>query len=760
MGAAKEPPAPFTPSLSKHDFLLKVREIDYESEEKKAIAYPQDILDIASALEHYHGLVASSGPLLKDKDAQDSEVFRSIRERWNALEMIDQAIFRWNANHLIPARRLSFFRHLSVMEDLLREVNETRVGIVKLMERLKIPPYPNAIRTDYNARRFNELWKAQLDGRFLKCDWSGPIGERRRFDLNAHVLRLILSDTTNSLVSEVAGQLDINEKPAIYLYDDPNGLPFVQLPALLIRTEGVKRTRITKSPLVPGLLEGRMYVPSGCEQGTAGHRGDKLLSFYPPILHLANVLEGSKATNIGRKGYRPEIENQLRTELKLPPMASWEYHVRTPDEYALVDEFDGLVVDSLEELSLQQGKRKPENATVAPPQPTPNRMGRGRFDRNWRSELISRVKPRLTPETSEPKPINEKLSGLLEKVRDYKAIGDGTQASVFRLSMSRWGDKNGLILKVLREGSFSSVAEKEDFAAKFLLEMKSPRVLSQASHLISRASPEFQQLLSFADSHRDKALSLSLRTFLASGMEHVIIFREAVGMPLALVQGELASELDLGKSGKFFRALGELAFYDVILGNSDRVLRGIHPSNVFIDHDRPFHLAISAVDHTLDFSWMYAYVRDLNKRSKDGDNVLSSFDLRLLILSPWQDFKKVEKVVADTKTDCSKLLEDMILKWRPQSGFLPVASLFAKFQNAEGAQYPIKVYAQQLHWFEDGFTRGAVNLYEKRELIENLKKQNYPRFQIDATVFFHQCDKVIELVEQRYAELKATLPSW
>ncbi|BDD11838.1 hypothetical protein FUAX_42700 (plasmid) [Fulvitalea axinellae] len=750
--ASKLPPVPES-LLSEEEFLTRSQEYERDSQGKiTPKPHAQDLLDISAALGQYHDTVRHQGSLWAG-ERDEKAILTRLRDRWKALDNVEKTVFAWARSHPIPARRLGFFPHLSLMEKLLGTINRFRAEIADGMERLGISPYTELSERDLLSKQYNQAWKGQLEGKFLKGNWRKEDGQNMRSLLNATVLRLLWhSDRSACLASGCYKALANTDRPVLYLHDYGKGHPNVASPAEYVKTEGgiYDSARLRSASFGADILESRTYVTVDYERGRSPQKRQDLLGFYPPSIHLAYLLDMAQQRTMLRQGFGFGKGTQFATSLGVAHPITGRFFVSSPDEYVWLESEEDAVVGNLDTFKALEGGPSSVGETEIAESARSKTVA---HDTHWRKRFVNRVaKPPEIP----PVIKNEKLDSLLQKVQSYDTVTSGTQASVFKLNPGLWSGTT-LYLKILREGSFSSVAAKEHFAADFLLMLDSPRVRSQVSELVRRNSPEFLTLLAFADEQQNKTLARSLRTFLATDMEHLIVFRPAIGMSLSQVSPEETLVIGVLTDPDFFRAIGELAFYDLLMGNADRVFYGVHKTNLFVEQDFG-QLSISPIDHALDFSWMYSFVRDLDPQSKQYPT-LSSLDLRSMVNEPWKHSAKLKEVFAQTKEGLSRILESEIMGWQSPNGPLgKITETFEERHNSSDYTFSPRVKTEQLRWFKEGFMVGAVHLYEKRHVIDSLRARTDPSFQVDADLFFHQCEKAIELVGIRYQELKKILP--
>ncbi|BDD07369.1 hypothetical protein AUTU_48520 (plasmid) [Aureibacter tunicatorum] len=724
----------------------------------------------------------SEGPKTKSTE-QDyrTEYNKLIWRRWEALDELEKSIYQWSRTCRLTTDNFTFMNNLSIMEELLFEIENDRIEVVKYLSTLDRDLFDSANARSPEAYK-NEIWKRQLSGKFLKGNSDDPQGIRANEIITTEVLKLLKTPGLDPWWRKIHDAYPNPNRSFIYLnFEEHKKSLHLDNPDL-ISMEGLGGNRLMKMNFPTNIEQQRFYSSTS----TPGAKVTEL-SFYPTFAHICNMME------LVYKKIRPSnprldksVENTAREFWQLAEVPDFTQKAlwRVPEEYVLVnsipkpkntirEETDGDEEPTFEPTTkvfksrqgtldevmfaptLYTARHNPKSKKASDHSKTrkvdaDHLMKRHGSRGDWRRDaLLSFGTFHLSHKsTIEEEPPNE-LVKKMERLDRCEKVHLGTQTSVFRLILKPGGQV--LILKVMREGSFSSVAEKEHFAAEYLSIMDSPLVRSQQSYLLGRDSEEFGMLMDFAEALPEKTLINSLQAFRATDMPKLILFDEALGMPVHDMKHAEFVEEGITDMRKFHQGLGELAFYDMLTGNGDRILRGINSSNIFYCKEAK---VLSAVDHTINFTGMYGFAQSLMK-----DTSLPNFDeVDELLKQPILNRVALKELCKATV----KLYEELLIReldaWLSDEPMKISKDYFRVFNHLYAGLY-WEVTPENTVWFFEGFALGALNFHEKSDQLSKLEKLDTRRLGMEVYLFKEICLHMLAVVKPRINSIKAKLKS-
>ncbi|WP_338393941.1 hypothetical protein [Fulvitalea axinellae] len=670
---------------------------------------------IAKALEKYWEARDLQTKALSCKEYDEGVFHGAINHSLEALEFVEEAIFDWNAKNPIPERRLSFFRELDLMENLLCAIDQARGELADTLERFELPVLTE---TGENEQKVNELWRTQCADLLIKGDWSHGSGAQLRSLVNGMVLRLLRSPLGQTLPLKLIDDKHPH-KPLLYLITSDEKLEEARGPEDILLQEGFRQNKVIGTRFPRRLMEHGTYLPIS---GMANPKGPHL-AFHTPITHLANVFELMSNHFTILDMMAQEHTLALRNSWSMARIKGYRFVTRKPEEYVFVTPDAGDLVASLD-----------------PPDP------RYFLPKRQDSETAS---PTPTDETDAPAgaTLEDKIAGL---TACRPVLGMGSQTSVFELT-GTGGEK--LYLKVLREGSLSPSPEREIFASRMLETMDSPKVRSQKAYRLERNSVAFAQLIQFAQTLHDKSLRNSLDTFRSTSIKALVIFEAAMGTCLGAISPQEAKSIKFGEDDSYNLALGELAFYDLMLGNNDRILRSINLDNIFYDFkDKTLH----PVDHNSDFTWMYSYIIDLHRVMNPKAERVSSSELREMLRKPWKHARKLERIKSETIHLFRDIMAQGLDNWLDSDTSLPFTTFHKSSHNQMFNDYrPLGNH--ELGLFESGFLQGALNFHQKKGAIRAMLGTPSQELALEFATLREICEAFFEIMNPRAGRIQEKL---
>ncbi|BDD05683.1 hypothetical protein [Aureibacter tunicatorum] len=365
---------------------------------------------------------------------------------------------------------------------------------------------------------------------------------------------------------------------------------------------------------------------------------ESYLTFHPPYLQLAVVLEEylrlmadtSEFRGIWQAGVAKNYHKFIATECGLPEFSKMQelpmidtLHTEQAktSEWMLVEPYD--IEESLPHLndlevtlptarfipagqhpqaSLMSGFKSVDIALEAAPSPQASFMPPlpevDVFDASTaeKPDVLKRfdspafkwnISPSSDCGASELVDVTNPLEKLIGQVNVSTPM-QGNRSMVFFLTDEAG---NQLVLKFLKEGSFSEDASKEAIAANFLKTFSGPSLQSQSCTMVKPSMPSWKSLLSkLNEDSESKKLVSEYRTSLAKSLPFILVMERAKGSPLDV------KHVNYGNSLNFMHAAGQLAFFEMLMGNHDRIFGGIYKMNLHYD---AINKVLHAIDHII-----------------------------------------------------------------------------------------------------------------------------------------------------------------
>ncbi|MCG8475146.1 MAG: hypothetical protein MI784_06700 [Cytophagales bacterium] len=492
---------------------------------------------------------------------------------------------------------------------------------------------------------------------------------------------------------------------------------------------------------------------------------------FPPVLYLARILYSyliARSKSVSYLFFKPESWQELEKEAGIPPI-----DFTKPGR--LLDTEDPGLTEGLASFHIQEVAGTPfpslRTTTPKPAQSTPfSPAGSSSESLSFRQRQVMRLlaKTQQRPVVVSETPQSEgAVNSAALRNRFFPSVEfdpdavlsvsqpqkQGTQSFNFFLSM-----KSGetLVMKLLRESSWSSMPEKEAFASNFLKDM-GVRIKGQKAWLLSRESSAFRRWARLVQENRIKgaeAVKEPLRQFMSTRIEHVLF--------MELAKGELSTSLF---SRGFFskeksiaslstgKAMGELIIFDLLLGNSDRILEFIMPWNLFIRKEKGGRKTEEweAIDHLLSAPVLF---RTLEKIQLIDFNQYpyTLKDMETIIKNPVerkQDLKNATEAIDKGITSFFREYVQVILQ--SKGGQIPFTQLIAERSSAF-PDSPVRFLSSLP--LDIGMVETMVRLTENKDTLEELSRMKFGSFMLEFNIFLRNWQRLIEQTEPRIQRLR------
>ncbi|WP_338395627.1 protein kinase family protein [Fulvitalea axinellae] len=740
--------------------------------------YKSGIQDISKLLRKYHDITADSGSLSKT----DRFKYRLV-----LLFEMETGINNWSKENDIPFTARFSYPNLHMQQAALREIQVERMELMKDLraDRDLIPAFfPLFNPTSFWSRREDErlfekdlmpVWYHLISGGIRCADDVDTSSEVLETELMANLSVLMLTGTGKSLLTKVYeaqhARADLKNKKYMHRLRKNLFLMNQKIPeSRQLHPEryvsGSKQYADYSFEMPFAWETGRYMAPKSRFMRSARPVNEANLTFHPSYLQLAIVLEdylkmmgeneqfrGEWQARQGKDYYKWIAEECNLPEFSkmdpLPLVDTMNSRREKKSEWILIDEEDPSSESSELELtlpgpwmsagqhpetSLLSGFRSTEvNVDLAGPSSSTEQLLQIPEDEildtsdTSKSGILRSFDSPLFEWNVGDSPDEDAFSGTLVTDPVEKFVGkvhtrcpsQGNRSVVFFLS-----DDNGnrLVVKFLKEGSFSEDAAKEAFGANFLKAFGTPHLQSQSCVMLAPSAPSWQRLMPKLDDSPDsKKFVAEHRTSLAKSLPFILVMERAVGKPLDV------RHVDYGSFPSFMISSGELAFFELLLGNHDRVLSGIYMMN--LQYDTHTNL-MNVIDHILSPGGMSACLSFAVGHDSDltQQNTLSQRD-------PMYGQKLMQKY----RTTFERLYGEFL-----QRNYTPLSTWVMNKSNARND----RVHFTDRWNFDIGFVRAALHFLRMEKHLTTLLSNDFLGKDPVVSMFLEACAVVNDVTRQ------------
>ncbi|BDD03876.1 hypothetical protein [Aureibacter tunicatorum] len=760
-----------------------------EDQESKKSPYKYRVKDIAKLLDKYHEVADERATDLSEQDR--------IKMRLIKLHFIELAVYEWSRENKIPYEDRFVYPNLHMQQEALRQVQLERIEIMKILRanREMMPPFyilynPLASSTFARKEEENEMaahfapvWKYLVDGGIRCSDEAATPRDVLETELMANLSSMLLTGTGKYLLDNLhAAQnarvdfkrqrhLDsfkknlylVNKKISRYRDKDPEP----QVTGKWVNTEFIFE--------MPFAWELGRYMSPAKRRKPTQSRYDSQLCFHPPSLQLALIMQKYLQMMSGVVGFEGQWRDQLRKgdqskELaeeyclpdfakmdRLPIVDTMQFDTPEKDDWMLI-ELERSLSAPLEQFDLTlpqpyaKAGQKPGDSLVKGLRTSVMKSEVAKVyptnanDESLFMQSFGHAKPRIVRDFDSPAfewlgkdsdsffrgtLVKEPLDKMEGKVQVNLPSHQGNRSAVFIL---RDESGNELVVKFLKEGSFSEDASKEAFSANFLKAFGTPSLRSQACVMLRPDDPKWERLNGQLEtSPNAQKFSLEFKASFAKRLPYILIMEKAGGKPLNPVKQQY------GESPRFLQIAGELSFFDLLFGNHDRVISGIYAMNL---HHDPELNQMHVVDHILNVPGM-AYC------------IQSAQGYRANMGRETENFENDPAFKTTVMGDFERVLADMYQAFI--SGENTSLSQWARFKSNESPMD--RVHFMDCNSFDIGIVTSALSLLRMNKQIEVLIQQQFTGKDDKVLFFLELCRAVNQVTKNHEEQLKAELHS-
>ncbi|BDD06918.1 hypothetical protein [Aureibacter tunicatorum] len=751
-------------------------------QESKKSPYKHNVSDIAKLLDKYHKLEGQGSSLSKAE---------KVKARLLWLYEMEMLANGWSNENSIPFSERFCYPNLRMQQTLLREVQVERIELMKQIRAdSSLSPAFSPYYTPTSSWGKRELEEREAE-KVMKPVWDYLTGggircahdvktsnEVLETELMANLSVLMLSNTGKALLKKVYDAQRVLVDPSKHRGEDyaRRNLFLVNKP-IPEMMDSKKKAYVSGSKMyaeyaydMPFAWEtGRYMSPKHRMFKDAKTQENIRLAFNPAYLQLASVLESylndMKENQVFNgpwtSGMHKNMKSWLVDEMGLPSFAKLD---ALPLIDTLVSQEEGksewIMIDLPESESSSSGESELEltlptgfvKAGTAPQETLLSGFRTRDLDPLTEGSESEIQRPLKEPDITKPGIVRSfdtplfEWNGASSKESGFKGalvtspldsfVGEievrsphqGNRSVVFFLK-DEVG--NELVLKFLKEGSFSEDAAKEAFAANFLKAFGTPALQSQSCILLEPKAPEWVELIArLKPGDSSRKLESEYRTSLAKSLPYILVMEKAGGHVLDL------RHVNYGNSRIFMHNMGELSFFELLMGNHDRVLSGIYMMNIhFEDQSNLVHI----IDHLLSPGGMSACLDfALNQESS------VSGESRRYGVDPNFSSRLADKYA----TTFTRLFREFL---RHED-----TSLARRVKSKSNAR-PDRVHFASCKYFDLGFVNAALSFLRMEGELVKLTQHDFGGKDGMIMMFLEMCRQVNEITRKYKDRLKTEI---